>query len=543
MENEAEKIPALKEGEVKKLQTRISFFEELRMGNYIYVDKTKYIFEMANTQESYFLSRPRRFGKSLILSTLQALFENKKYLFEGLYIYDKWEWGTAYPIIKIDFSDLKVNTPEILTNDLINKLKKIAQEYSDSIDLGGASLPRRFSNLIESLYKRKKQKVVILIDEYDKAIRSNLDKPEKEREAIKEVLRDFYEVIKANDAYIRFVFLTGLLEINGLSIFSGLNNVTNITLVPEFSGICGYTQQELENNFDYYICEMATSVGCGKKETLAKIKNWYDGYSWDGKIEIYNPYSLLKALTHKRFNNYWLDTGTSGSLFNFMKYKSIQDFEFEEISVMWDDLYSVDLNVLTAEVLLFRNGYLTIKEIKEYQGEIIECILRWPNYEVKKSVPKLALETVKGLNLAKVKNLRQVFLTSLENVDIELFNRGLLSLLSLLSCELAPEKEAAFHALLLYSFGFMGLDVMSEISTNRGRVDLVIYYKKTAFIIEIKYVEKEREIETGLKEAFKQIYDRKYYENFEVECDKVVLVGLVIANRGKTAKAEFEIKT
>jgi hypothetical protein len=380
---------------------------------------------------------------------------------------------------------------------------------------------------------------VILVDEYDKAIRSNLDKPAKDREAIKEVLRDFYEVIKGNDAYIRFIFLTGLLEINGLSIFSGLNNVTNITLASEFSDICGYTQQELENNFDYYISEMASAIGCDKKETLAKIKSWYDGYSWDGKIEIYNPYSLLKALTHKRFNNYWLDTGTSGSLANFMRYKSIQDFEFEEISVIWDDLYSIDLNVLTAEVLLFRNGYLTIKEIKEYQGEITECILRWPNYEVKKSIPKLALETVKGLNLTKVKNLRQVFLTSLENVDIELFNKGLSSLLSLLSYESAPEKEAAFHALLLYSFGFMGFDVMSEISTNIGRVDLVINYQKTAFVIEIKYVEEEKEIEAGLKEALEQIYDRKYYEKFKVGYDKVVLVGLVIANRGKAVKAKL----
>ncbi|MDR2709522.1 MAG: ATP-binding protein [Elusimicrobiota bacterium] len=556
MENKTEKIPSLKEGQIKKLPVDVQTFEDLRMGNYIYIDKTKHVFDMIDGGRIFFLSRPRRFGKSLFLSTLQALFEDKKYLFEGLYIYDKWEWGTEYPIIKIDFSDIRVNSIEALIEDLQATLEWNAGNNNIKIEYGNESIAKKFSGLIKKLYEVKKQKVVILIDEYDKAIRNNLDKSEKERDGIREVLRDFYEVIKGNDAYIRFVFLTGLLEINGLSFFSGLNNVRNITLKSQFSDICGYTQTELESNFDYYITEMAKAIGYDKKETLKEIKDCYDGYTWDGKTKMYNPYSVLNALADKEFNNYWFESGTSASLEKFIRNNPMQDFDFEEIYFLWSDLTIVNLDAIEPEIMLFRNGYLTIKDIEQEHGKTIGCTFVWPNAEVKESAKKIALFAMYELKSKKLANLRKPFLESFKSFDEELFNKTLSSFISLISYKKAPKGEAAYQALFGTSLDIMGFNILNELPTSKGRPDIVIIYGDTAIIIEVKYVEIDKKvqkgnkkvfekrlnekIESGIKAALKQIAEKKYYERFELEYDKVLLIGLVFAQKGQKARAKFE---
>ncbi|MDR2708930.1 MAG: AAA family ATPase, partial [Elusimicrobiota bacterium] len=303
---------------MKKLPVGKQTFEEVR-GDCIYIDKTKHIYKLIDAGKIYFLSRPRRFGKSLLVSTLEALFKNKKKLFKDLYIYDKWEWGTEYPVIKIDFADITTDTMEDLSNDLIKTLNENAKKNNIELAQSNTSVAKKFSGLIKTLYQEKKQKVVILVDEYDKAIRNNLDLPLDKQDEIRKSLRNFYEVIKCNDEYIRFVFLTGVTKFSGLSLFSSLNSLNDITLDGQYSAICGYTQEELETSFGEYIEALAKKYSFSKKEILAEIRTWYNGYTWDGKTSIYNPFSTLLLFSKLDFANYWYASGSPKFLIDYLQ--------------------------------------------------------------------------------------------------------------------------------------------------------------------------------------------------------------------------------
>ncbi|MDR2086931.1 MAG: AAA family ATPase, partial [Dysgonamonadaceae bacterium] len=300
---------------MKQLPIGIQSFEKLRTSDLLYVDKTEIIHRLISTGNIYFLSRPRRFGKSLLISTMEALFKGKKELFEGLYIYDKWDWSQQYPVIRIDWTQLDHSTPGKIETNMIGYLKEIAQNYQ--VTLSAQTAPDCLRELITLLYKTTGQRVVVLIDEYDKPITSHLFNPLLD--ATRTAVHNLYQVIKGADEYLRFVFLTGVSKFSGMSIFSALNNLNDITLHWNYVAICGYTQEELEHYFADYIDEVAEYKDMSKNELLEEIKKWYNGYSWDGKTPVYNPFSTLLFFNNKEFDNYWFRTGTPTFLIELLK--------------------------------------------------------------------------------------------------------------------------------------------------------------------------------------------------------------------------------
>jgi DNA segregation ATPase FtsK/SpoIIIE-like protein len=342
---------------MEKLQTDIQTFQALREGKFLYVDKTRQMFDLISRGRVYFLSRPRRFGKSLLLSTFESLFNAEEELFKGLFIHDHWDWKKKYPVIKFDMSKLSTASAEILERDLNVMLELMAE--NKKVQLKPSSSAMQFSQLIQRVYLKEQQtKVVILIDEYDEAIRASLDKTPEIRNAIKETMREFYKILKAEDQYIHFVFLTGVSKFSGLAIFSALNNIKDITLNPNYADICGYTQTELETHFDELISELAKSESYSPEKTLKEIKYWYNGYTWDGKTAIYNPYSTLNLFTDLEFSNYWLQTGTPGFLASLVRQKKYSELLYQQGSFDKDDLLGIDMERLTTPVLLFQAGYL-----------------------------------------------------------------------------------------------------------------------------------------------------------------------------------------
>jgi hypothetical protein len=261
---------------------------------------------MVSQGKVYFLSRPRRFGKSLLISTLEALFGGRKELFEGLYIYDKWGWTQQHPVITIDWSQIDFTSVNELKCNLLKHLEGVAQDYHVSID--GRTAPTYFKQLIRALKTKTGKQVVVLVDEYDCPVIDNLFNPKLD--IIRKTAHDFYRIMKGSDKDLKFIFLTGISKFSVLSVFLALNNLDDITLQKEYASICGYTQEELESNFSEYIDSAAKYLKMTGEYMLEQIRYWYNGYTWDGKTAIYNRFSTLRFFDLKRFGSYWFRTGT-----------------------------------------------------------------------------------------------------------------------------------------------------------------------------------------------------------------------------------------
>ncbi|MCL2115482.1 MAG: AAA family ATPase [Methanobrevibacter sp.] len=361
---------------MKKLPLGISTFSEIIEENYIYVDKTQTIYEMINQGKTYFLSRPRRFGKSLLVSTLEEIFSGNKEYFKDLYIYDKWDWNEKHPIIQIDFGKIAYETPETLKLSLEDDIIEIADE--NNITLKKKFLNPKFSELIKKLHDKTGKKVVVLIDEYDMAIIDCIKSMKIAKQNL-DILSDFYKVLKASDKYLKFIFLTGVSKLGEIgdfaglanlrfakfsktSIFSGLNNITDITLNSKYSMICGYSQEELENSFKEYIDEFAKANNISGEILLSEIKNWYDGYSWDGENHLYNPYSILSLFNDGEFGNYWFETGTPSFLMEYIKNNDKKvGILFKPTTRIFGTIPSFNLEKIDFTTLLLQTGYLTIK--------------------------------------------------------------------------------------------------------------------------------------------------------------------------------------
>ena len=301
---------------MKKLPIGQQSFSFIRENDYLYVDKTKYIHDIINENKIVFLSRPRRFGKSLLVNTMEELFKANKKIFEGLYVYDKWDFREKYPVIKLDLSKVKSVNPEILEKRLTNLVLGIADEFS--LNLINADSQGMFDELIIKIYNLFNKRVVVLVDEYDAPLNDNLENLEVFH-ANRRILQDFYSILKANDDYLQFIFLIGVSKIGNVSIFSKLNNPRDITLSNDFSTICGYTYEELEFYFHDYIDLIAKEKSISYGEAISKINYWYDGYSWDGENKVYNPFSTMSMLQDKKFKGYWFKTGTTTFLMNRLK--------------------------------------------------------------------------------------------------------------------------------------------------------------------------------------------------------------------------------
>ncbi|MCL2116251.1 MAG: AAA family ATPase, partial [Methanobrevibacter sp.] len=402
---------------MKRLPVGISTFSEIIEENFIYVDKTQAIYEMVNTGKTYFLSRPRRFGKSLLVSTLEELFKGNKELFKGLYIYNKWDWTKSYTVVKINLGKGNYKIPGVLEDTLDETINRIAREFT--VKIYSKTLAGKFTDLIIEIYKKTGKKIVVLIDEYDFPIIDsikNIEIAEKNRDT----LSGFYQVLKASDEYLRFIFLTGVTKFSKTSIFSGLNNLDDITFNKDFSCICGYTQEELEDNFKDYLIKLQDELSYTNEEALEKIKHWYDGYSWDGKNKVYNPFSVLKLFKNNEFTDYWFETGTPEFLIDVLKNSKDYTEVLEPITVKQSRFKTFSYENIDPITVFFQTGYLTIAK-KMIFNDIIHYKLEFPNFEVESSL----LDHLLDLNLKEEKTAerKEKIISFIKNEDNNSFQK------------------------------------------------------------------------------------------------------------------------
>jgi hypothetical protein len=515
---------------MKQLGLDTQSFEKLRKGQCLYVDKTEIIYRMITSGRIYFLSRPRRFGKSLLVSTLEAIFKGKKDLFEGLYIYDKWEWE-EYPVIKIDWAGISHSTLEEMQESLVLYLNGIAKDYQ--IILEAKSAGDYFRDLIKALHKKTGKDVVILIDEYDKPISAHLT--DSYLETIKTYMHDFYQVMKGFDEYLKFVFLTGVSKFSGLSIFSAQNNPRDITLREQYATICGYTQKELEGNFMEYIDSAAERLKMTRENLLEKIRYWYNGYTWDGETAIYNPFSTMNFFEDRKFDNYCFNTDTPTFLIDLIQRRNRADMVLNPIVVDSSIFKEYDLKNTSEVPLLFQTGYLTIKKMELTSEGFAEYTLGIPNMEVSKSLLKHLLKAYgKYPDDRYIDKLRQKIQLHINNCDESGFASSLETMIATVSYKLYISHERYYHSLMLIWMRMFGFKVQAEEFNNPGCSDAVWEQPGFTVIAEVKY-HAEKKIDTLLDEAMKQIHERRYYSKYS---GKILLLGIAFAEKPPGCRME-----
>jgi hypothetical protein len=505
---------------MKKLPIGIQTFAEIIKEEYLYVDKTRHVAELIQGGKYLFLSRPRRFGKSLLVSTLYEIFSGNKALFQGLDIYDKIEWQT-HPVIYIDFAAIEFSTEIDLREGLIRLMDEINKDYQLNVDKWG--FKAYFKNIIVALSK-KYGKVVVLVDEYDKPIveyMDNLEMAAKNRE----ILKNFFGVLKSSDAFLRFVFLTGVSKFARVSIFSDLNNLRDITLSPQFATLLGYTQNELESDFAQHIQSLCFKLGIKKAQLLAQIKTWYDGYSWDAKHQLYNPYSILNLFTEQQFYNYWFATGTPTFLIRLLKNKAYEAtaLENKKVSKLVFDSYSIEnLNVFA---LLFQTGYLTITHI-DTQEIMAEYTLNYPNFEVKQAFITYLLESFTNQRFEEIQPATKSLRQYLQADNVEGFMNLIRALFAKIPYLLHIEQEAYYHSLFYMISVLMGVEIDLEVLTDKGRIDGVLTLEDKIYLIEFKYGKAGTKMDTLTNNAVQQIRDKNYGERFLNDTRPRLLLGI-----------------
>ncbi|MDR1632292.1 MAG: ATP-binding protein [Dysgonamonadaceae bacterium] len=511
---------------MKKLPIGIQTFSELRTKDYLYIDKTEDIHRMITSGKPFFLSRPRRFGKSLLVSTLEEIFKGNKQLFEGLYIYDHWDWTQQHPVIRLDFGGRSNNSAEILNLSLTNFIEAEARKYG--LSLTEAPLPDKFEELIKKLHFSTNRQVVVLIDEYDKPIIDNLFVPEIMEEN-KKILHNFYQILKAADEHLRFIFLTGVSKFAGVSIFSGLNNLNDITLDERYASLCGYTQQELETCFDEYLDDVAQHLDRDKTQLLNDIRSWYNGYSWDGRTSVYNPFSTLLLFDKRYIDNYWFRTGTPTFLIETLKSRNQIKLLLEPITVDSSLFESFDPVRINEIPLLFQTGYLTVKG-KDFRAIPPQYILGIPNNEVKESLLKHLLSAYSYYPLESAQELRQRMQQQLLVGNVAGLEQSLREMLAYIPYPLHIGREAYYHSLMLLWLKLLGFDIIGEVTSNIGSIDAVWKFPGHTIVAEVKCQVKKGRISTLLTKAIRQIEGKRYCERFMNE-PKTSLLAVVFAGK------------
>jgi hypothetical protein len=509
---------------MQKLPIGIQTFSEIREQNYLYVDKTQDIFKLIDTGKYFFLSRPRRFGKSLLLDTLHELFEGNKKLFTGLWIEDKIAWK-PYPVIRIDFGKV-VSKDGDLKESLLSEINKNASRLNVIND--SSSTPSlAFGNLLNSLCsKYGKNSVVLLIDEYDKALVDYIESPEVFNQN-RDLLNGFYTNIKSYDACIKFTFMTGVSKIGKMSLFSGLNNINDISLDQEYANICGITQNELLQYFDVYINRLAEGLNKNIPETTELLKNWYNGYSWNGIDTLFNPYSLLNVFQKKVFQNYWFDTGTPTFLIKMVR-QNQRLFDTFKNYVLGDSwaMSSFDPASNDDIGLMFQTGYLTIKEREESSDYAIPSYkLGFPNQEVEHSFAKYLLAEYIKISPEKMANdLSLPMRKALYESDLAGFISLIKVAFSKIPYSLYIEQEAFYHSMLMILMLSTGITMRTEELSSQGRSDLVLETPTHLYIFEFK-------VNQNAKTAIEQIRKKGYANPYLSSMKEITLVGINFKNR------------
>ena len=510
---------------MKKLPIGIQTFSEIITEEYLYIDKTQKIAELLEAGKYLFLSRPRRFGKSLLVSTLSEIFSGNQALFQGLYIYDQIKWQ-SHPVIHIDFSAIDFSTDTVLRESLFDLLDGLNADYQLGVEKRG--FKAYFRKIIQAL-SEKKGKVVVLIDEYDKPIVDHIDDIEKATKN-REVLREFFGVLKPCDAFLRFVFLTGVSKFSPVSIFSELNNIRDITFSKQFATLLGYTQTELESDFDKYIQSLCFEFGIKKAELLTRIKTWYNGYSWNAKDKLYNPFSILNLFAEQRFDNYWFASGTPTFLMKLIKNSALDATQFENqtVSKILFDSYNIEsLNIFA---LLFQTGYLTITEI-DRKARTLQYVLNYPNFEVKEAFVTYLFASFTQNELGKIQPAAENLREYLETENLEGFMNIIRALLAKIPYPLHIEKEAYYHSLFYMILVLMGVEIDLEVLTDKGRIDGVLAFENKIYLIEFKYAKAGSNMTRLTNNAVKQIKTKNYGERFLNDSRPLIYLGVGFAGK------------
>ncbi|MGV6852572.1 MAG: ATP-binding protein [bacterium] len=494
----------------KKLPIGIQTLREIREGGYYYVDKTQLVLDLVNGGKYYFLSRPRRFGKSLFLDTLKELFEGNEPLFQGLAAHPQWDWSVQYPVLRFSFGSGSYKHPTYLAENLSAQLDEIEAHFGLKRQYNTA--PERFKSLILQVKKQTKLPVVVLIDEYDKPILDALSKPEIARDN-RDFLRGFYATIKDYDAHIKFSFLTGVSKFSKVSLFSGLNNLYDLTLASDFATICGYTDADIDRIFAAELFDLDRQ----------QIRDWYNGYNWLGE-GVYNPFDILQLFRNRDFRAYWFETGTPTFLIEQLMQRQIASLKLDSLFSSSAMLASFDVDEMTIEALLFQTGYLTIKGTQRAGGQQFYT-LGYPNQEVYQSLNEHLLSGMVQDRSSQAVQTARLYELLLVNDFMglkDLFHAFFASIPYAWYTNNDIQNFEGYYASVFYSyFASLGLDVTVEDMTNLGRVDMTLKFNQQVYIFEFKVVELVPE-----GNALQQIKDKAYADKYRSLKQPIHLIGV-----------------
>jgi hypothetical protein len=494
----------------KKLPIGIQTFREIREDNCYYVDKTGMAVDLVQTGKAYFLSRPRRFGKSLFLDTLKELFEGNRALFTGLAADPLWDWGKTHPVIRISFGAGVVQSRADLDDVLDGQL--LSMELRCGLSQSDLSIRRRFSHLIEQLHAQTGERVVVLVDEYDKPILDNIDNRAMALE-VREGLKDFYSVIKDSDAHVRFALLTGVSKFSKVSLFSGLNNLTDITMDARYSALCGYTETDVDTVF------AAELPGLNRQQ----IRDWYNGYNWLG-TPVYNPFDLLLLFRSHDFRPYWFETGTPTFLVKLLTERLFFTPNLSRLHASESLLSAFDVEAISTEALLWQTGYLTLAGERKIGARTIYA-LGYPNLEVRSGLNDALLKGLMGdASLAEqVQGRLFDALSALDFVALKVHFQSLYSAIAHQWFTNNPITQyEGYYASVFYShFAALGLDIRLEDPTNVGRIDMTVLFVGQVFLFEFKVVEMNPN-----GSALQQLKDMAYADKYRSRGEPIHLIGV-----------------
>ena len=487
-----------------KLPIGIQDFEKIRTGGYLYIDKTEHVYRLVSEGSYYFLSRPRRFGKSLLLSTIKALFLGKRELFKGLAIDQKEDWDWAvHPVLHLDLNTNKYDKAEVLER----KLEKAIIDWETAYDcsLPDYPLSMRFENVIKAAYEKTGQRVVILVDEYDKPMLQAIGNKELQDE-YRGTLKGFYGALKSMDGCIKFAMLTGVTKFGKVSVFSDLNNLEDISLLRQYYDICGISDEELLSYFDTEIDHLAEENDMTREECIARLRRMYDGYHFHQKAKgMYNPFSVLNTFKNREFGSYWFETGTPTYLVELLRrhHYNLEDMSKSEVTA--DVLNSIDAESTNPIPVIYQSGYLTIKG---YKSEFGKYILGFPNEEVEEGFIKyLAPFYLDNREQRSVFDIEKFF-DDVETGNIEQFLSRLKSLFASAPYDsVKGDKENHFQNMMWVVFKMMGFYSHTEYHTSDGRIDLLVETPQYRYIMEFK-------LDGTAEEALQQIKDKNYQLQF-----------------------------
>ena len=506
----------------RRLPIGIQTFREMREENCYYVDKTAFIERLVDEGKHYFLSRPRRFGKSLFLDTLKELFEGNEELFKGLRVHAGWTWGAPNPVVRLDFAGGDYRRPNLLEDSLKDLLA--AEERRHGVETDSLTVPGRFAHLLEVLHKRTGRRVVVLVDEYDRPILDVLGTPAV-ASANRDFLRNVYGVIKASDARIRFTFLTGVSKFSKVSLFSQLNNLADLTLNRRYSAICGYTEEDLDTVFAPELAGL----------DRARIREWYNGYCWRGEEKVYNPFDVLLLFDSGEFDAHWFETGSPAFLVDTLFERQVSSVSLEKMVGTGDLLSAFDVDHIGTQALLFQTGYLTITSEEEMRGRAVYR-LGYPNREVRQSLNDVLLRhLVRDDDRQMANSFRLARL--LETADCaglrELFHAFFASIPYEWHTNNDIANYEGYYASVFYSyFAASGYDIVVEESSAAGRLDMAVRTGGHVYLFEFKVVE-----QAGPGAALAQLRERDYAAKYRGRDEPIHLIGVEFSRKTRTVTA------